>query len=441
MVVIFSGSYYFFIYKNKKISYQENQEVFATPYKGFVPMIDSMPGYEKMGLTLPVNLVYVGITWAQLEPTAPGQINWSALEAGFEAQIKKSRMIGIRFKVADPWVGGDLDVPEWLVELGVGVGRYNIDGGTGMIPDWDSPIFQEHHKRIIMELGKRYNNHPHIAWVDIGSYGIWGEWHHYKNEHLKAKHEDSKRKIIDSYFAAFPNKLMAIPFDDDWARLEVIKRKQGLRNDCLGPKDSNNWFIESMETTIPGFWENLDATTLITGEFCGGDEGALKYLRENFHETIKFVQKTKWSFVGPAGGNLSITRDKDLVKAKEFYKQLGYHYFVKSLELNVQKKSAEIQLNGKLTIVNSGSSAFNLNWPLSFKLKDKLYPIAVDIRNVSHGAHEIPFSISVNKEDAGDNADRNLYLQIHDPNFPERKLIFANKEMVNSTLLLKEKIY
>lgn len=418
------GFYYFRYVHTKSIHYLENKEVFANPYKGFVPLLKSIKGYEKIGLTLPVNMLYSDFTWAQLEPKAPGDINWSVIEEGMQEEIKKGRMFGLRFKVADPWVEGDLDIPEWLVELGVGVHRYNIDGGTGLLPDWDSPIFLEHHHRIMQEIGKRYNKNPHIAWIDIGTYGIWGEWHVYKNEHLKAKNQDSKKKILDSYFEAFPNKPMVIAFDDDWATGTVLSKNQGLRDDCLGTMESNKWFLESIESKASGFWENIPIGTIITGEYCGGDEGSLKSLREQFHENLKFIKKTQWLFIGPAGGNFVIAKDKDLVKAKEFYNHLGYHFIVRTATID-SKNTIHIKIE------NTGSSAFPLEWPITVHEGESTKQLKnIDIRTWKPGVHEFSFQLTKNYKGA-------LSISISDPLYPSRKILFANTEQKDGIMVLK----
>lgn len=411
-------------YKNKKgslVIFHETKDILANPYKGFVPMLFSMDEYEKKGLSLPVNMVYVGITWGQLEPEEPGKIHWQVLEEGFEQQIEKGRMIGIRFKVADPWVGGDLDVPEWLIKLGVGVQRYNIDGGTGLIPDWDNPIFLEHHKRMIKEIGNRYKNNPHIAWVDIGSYGIWGEWHHYQNEHLKAKKTQTKKTILEHYLNPPLHPLMVIPFDDDWARVEVLNAGQGLRNDCLGPQDSNKWFYDSLFDYDHEFWEKINGRTLITGEFCGSDEGALKALREDFHNLVKFIHKTHWSFIGPAGGNLVISKNSDLIKAKELYQQLGYHFIVQSVTFNSDESG------GIIKITNTGSSAFPLKWNVTIEVDNIEYNQNVDIRDWVKGEHKLEFKAPIKNK-------KKINFYISDPNLTTRKIQFNNIEQKNGIL-------
>ena len=84
-----------------------------------------------------------------------------------------------------------------------------------------------------------------MAWIDIGSYGFWGEWHVWLNPSLSAK-QASKQSILEDYFEAFPTKKMVIPFDDDFATKYVTDHGGGIRNDCVGQEDSNNWYLTSL---------------------------------------------------------------------------------------------------------------------------------------------------------------------------------------------------
>src|SRR5947207_4496193 len=72
-----------------------------------------------------------------------------------------------------------MDVPAWLKEAGCkGLEyQYGNGGARHWVPDFDDPLFQKAHFRLIRELGKRYDGSPALGLVDIGSVGLWGEWH------------------------------------------------------------------------------------------------------------------------------------------------------------------------------------------------------------------------------------------------------------------------
>ena len=56
------------------------------------------------------------------------------------------------------------------------VTRYG-DGPELEVPVLDDPDVLAAHLDFIKRLGGRYDGHPDIDHVDIGTVGWWGEWH------------------------------------------------------------------------------------------------------------------------------------------------------------------------------------------------------------------------------------------------------------------------
>ncbi|MEO2005838.1 MAG: hypothetical protein ABGY41_17280, partial [Candidatus Poribacteria bacterium] len=238
------------------------------PYKGIAPYADAFFADP----AVPQTLFYDDVTWRAIEPDAPNTFRWEAFEDDWSPHLSMGRRVGFRFKVADPWSGDPVDIPQWLVERGVALRDYEIDGGTGKAPDWDDTAFLDEHDRVIGALGERYNDDPRVAWIDVGTYGIWGEWHVYGNPHL-AGTDGTKTRILDAYLRAFPDTPLVIPFDDDFATAYMAERGQGVRNDCLGPLDDNEWYTESLNRISPDLIPEQFKRGIIGGEFCGSADG------------------------------------------------------------------------------------------------------------------------------------------------------------------------
>ncbi|WP_419663984.1 DUF4832 domain-containing protein [Desulfosarcina variabilis] len=334
-------------------------DLLPNPYKGYAPYADTFYADP----SIPQSLVYDDVTWKALEPDMPGVIDWNALEDDWTQHTALGRRIGFRFKCADPWSGDLTDIPDWLVSAGVATFPYSIDGGSGTLPDWDDPVFLGQHDRIIAALGDRYNNDPRIAWIDVGSYGIWGEWHVYQNEHLAAS-QATKQRILDAYLAAFPDKQLVIPFDDDFAMVYMAERGYGIRNDCLGTADSNDWFDESMDALDIDI-DALAATGMVTGEFCGSEQGAREGFSQRFDLNLDFIVRNHWSFIGPAGGSLLAASGTLLDNARTAYKRMGYRFRIHEARWNDPASAA---LSLAITMVNEGSAPLYYPWPVHIAL-------------------------------------------------------------------------
>jgi hypothetical protein len=61
--------------------------------------------------------------------------------------------------------------------------------------------------RFIRALGAYFNNHPRVAFVQLGLLGFWGEWHTWPRPELFAS-DATQRTVVDEMRAAFPNKIL-----------------------------------------------------------------------------------------------------------------------------------------------------------------------------------------------------------------------------------------
>ena len=93
--------------------------------------------------------------------------------------------------------------PRWLNEVGGKELIAEYEGTAFPIADMDDPITLQRHLDFIKRLGERYDGHPDIAHVDIGSIGWWGEWHLSGSQKNKMPSLENRTKVIDAYLAAF----------------------------------------------------------------------------------------------------------------------------------------------------------------------------------------------------------------------------------------------
>ncbi len=398
------------------------------PYKGIAPYADTFYAAP----AVPQSLFYDDVTWRRMEPDAAEAFRWHALEDDWEPHLALGRRVGFRFKVADPWSGDEVDVPSWLVDRGVALREYEIDGGTGEAPDWDDPIFLGEHDRVIAALGERYNGDPRVAWVDVGTYGIWGEWHVYRNPHL-AGSEATKQRILDAYLHAFPDTRLVIPFDDDFATAYMAERGHGIRNDCLGPLDANAWYTESLDRISPQLVPEQYKRGIIGGEFCGGTEGALESMADRFDATLAFIEATHWTFVGPAGAILLEAEGGLLVKAQALHKQLGYRFRVATVEYS-SPVTAGAEFAVAAAVVNEGSAPFYHPWEAVVSLVNEAGESVLEVapdgaawdpRNWLPGTRIVTTSVGVPHASTLLPGEYTLALSIRSPDAAEAPLFLA----------------
>ncbi len=334
---------------------KEIDDVLPNPFKGFAPWIGSgNPRYE-------TKLQYATFAWKDLEPSR-GVYDWTVLERNWGNVAATGRRVGFRIAAAIPGDVGHIDIPQWLADDSVDMRAYEIDGAHGLAPDWDNPHFLQAHHEFIMALGTRYDDDPRVAWIDIGSYGFWGEWHVYLNDSLAAT-PSTKQTILEDYFAAFPTKRKVIAFDDDFATKYVTDHGGGIRNDCLGTQDSNDWYLESLNGIDPALNDRVWKTAIITGEFCGSDAGAVQGTTIRFDLNYQFIKQTHWSFIGPAGGAIYPQNDEHKKNLDMLLKTLGYRFVLKQVT-NDKKIAKGENLHLSIKVENKGVAPFYFEWPL-----------------------------------------------------------------------------
>jgi len=402
------------------VKLQEIDDVLPNPFKGFAPWVgNDNPVYE-------VKLQEATYSWSEIEPNE-GVYNWARLEKDWGNIAQTGKRVGFRISAAIPGSGHD-DTPQWLIDKGVRMRPYSIDGETGLAPDWDNPEFLAAHHNFITALGNRYDKDPRVAWIDIGSYGFWGEWHVYLNDSLAAT-QSTKKRILDDYFEAFPTKVKVIAFDDDFATKYVVDHGGGIRNDCLGTKEENDWYLESLNRIDPTLNDQVWKTAIITGEFCGSDQGAIEGTTERFQLNYDFIQQTHWSFIGSAGGAIQPQSDEHKKNLDKLWKKLGYRFVLRKVghDSSIDKGS---NLSVQIQVENKGVAPFYFEWPLVFYLIDSDETVAlhkdlnVDIRKWLPGTQTV--NVSVHIPDDLPSGIYDVKLAINDPVTDVPGVRFAN---------------
>jgi hypothetical protein len=125
--------------------------------------------------------------------------------------------------------------PKWLTEVGgrlILADRY----GKGAVPiaDMDDPVVLERHLDFLRRLGQRYDGHPDIDHVDLGSVGWYGEWHQGGKRNCRLPTYENRIKIVDAYLAAFKKTPLLMLLNGGECLKYATQHGAGWRADCLG---------------------------------------------------------------------------------------------------------------------------------------------------------------------------------------------------------------
>jgi hypothetical protein len=143
------------------------------------------------------------------------------------------------------------------------------ENGPYWEPEYDDPIFLEKLERFLAAAAARYDGNSEVAFVDVGSYGVWGEGHTFAST-KKLWPVGTLRKHIDLHLKYFKKTLLAANDDFVFQGQEVIDyaREKGLalRDDSILVQGGTNAYFHA--AMAQGFWPRLPV--ILESEHYGG---------------------------------------------------------------------------------------------------------------------------------------------------------------------------
>lgn len=355
----------FWLSRRKTIKqYKESQTAFGNPLMGYAPSA----WYNEVSED--ISLLYMDITWAELEPEE-GVYNWASIDE--ENQISRWRKEGkhlvLRFVCDIPSDEEHMDIPEWLYEKSGKAGKwYDGEYGKGFAPDYNSPTIISCHKKAVRAIGEHFGQDGLISYVELGSLGHWGEWHvNYSEGIQRIPREAARDKYILPWTEAFPDAmiLMRRPF------AAAEKYGFGLYNDMTGqPEATQSWLgwinnggeydqtgEKNVIVPMKDFWKTAPSG----GEFTSS-LSMEEMLDTNLSGTVEMIREAHTTFLGP-----KIPDENYVDGYKEVLKNMGYRLWISMAELKNTAKGSRL----KLTWENSGVAPMYKEWPVYVYIEDE----------------------------------------------------------------------
>lgn len=227
--------------------------------------VDEFPGLSS---------IYLRLAWSFIEPEE-GKFNWSIVDTPAARWIAKGKQVAFRFTCSE---GGGPGTPEWVRKAGAKSvplpGRNGATDASRWEVDFDDPIFLDKLDHFLAAAAARYDGSPEVAFIDVGSFGIWGEGHTGSSSRLPYS-AATIRRHIDLYKKNFKHTLLVA--NDDLSNqgrgLEVIQyaHQQGLtlRDDSILVEPGERAYHHAY--LAPMFWN--EAPIILESEHYGPSKG------------------------------------------------------------------------------------------------------------------------------------------------------------------------
>ncbi|WP_165233445.1 DUF4832 domain-containing protein [Aquisphaera insulae] len=169
--------------------------------------LDDFPG---------LSTVYLRVPWSFLEPEE-GRFNWSLFDTPARRFGATGLKVGIRVTSTESWMRDA--TPRWVQAAGAkGVtfefGKGPSKDGPLWEPDYLDPVFLGKLDAFLAAMAARYDGNPDVAFIDVGSFGMWGEGHTGFGAQLNdAQTLAAVKAHVDLYRKHFARTLLAISDD------------------------------------------------------------------------------------------------------------------------------------------------------------------------------------------------------------------------------------
>lgn len=359
---------------------QDDKRVLENPHKGwYYHYVDngfSNINYRKgieSAETLPakgINHIYIRFDWCDIEKS-DGEFDWSEVDDIINRFGKNGYKFSLRFCTFESF-RLEYAFPKFL---NIPCTKCEKDGKTAFEPDYGSDEFFKYLERFMKAYGSHFDGNPLIEYIDIGTFGTWGEGHTSHGSGKKFGFDVLKRHI-DMHLKYFPNTLVFVNddminhlFDTDKTGCSklydyCLNRNMGLRDDgaCVHYYSEHFGFST---LRAPLFFEQFSKNNPVDVEMHHYND----VKTDDFGGGLRFIEALSEAKATYAGfhGDLDLWLKDNLHLHNHIANKLGYWYFIDGLTL--PELVSGTSCFSEISIRNKGFSKAYHKFNLRIKLK------------------------------------------------------------------------
>ncbi len=350
---------------------EQTDEILANPGMGWETFHRTRTQDKNLPDWIPSTVHYARWGWGTLEPEK-GNIDYDFLDGVLKETREAGQQLAFRVMCCSTTPNRPYH-PAWLRgEQGAVVMTRYGDGPQLEVPVLDEPVVLEAHLDFIKRLGARYDGHPDIDHIDLGTVGWWGEWHMSRSSNAPMPKPDTQKKIVDAYLSAFKKTPLLMLIGGDDMLKYATQHGTGWRADCLGDMGgfSKTWC--HMRMAYPQRLPEADAIDAwkiapVAWETCWDMR---KWVAEGW--SLRFIFNYALALHGSAINNKSAPLpegDNIRPEVERFLQRLGYRLVLKEV-----KHPSMAQPGGKIPLAmkwqNVGSAPCYKPYRVAYRLSN-----------------------------------------------------------------------
>ena len=311
------------------ITPQTSNNVLLNPGKGWV--LYGSPSDQSASTLAYATVGYVRYDWSTIEPTE-GHYNWSMIDYDLNSWVAQGKQFAFGVMNADSSTQTQYVTPRWVFADGAKSVRCitfdDLTGKTGIQyePVWNDPVFLQKVRDFLAALAKRYDNNPHIAYIDVRSYGNWGEQHVYGIPPSVPLNAAGVQTHIQMYRDAFKHTQIIAPWGTpdynstyDWA----VNNGVGMRRDGM-LVDSNGLELVRAQGKAPSVFEFYGSYQWLNASgYWNGDK-----LRQEVE-----IGKPSYISMGQWGNDAQIMLSSEPTLISDLANRMGYDFVLTNATL------------------------------------------------------------------------------------------------------------
>ena len=326
------------------------------PLKGF-------RAYKKDGYGL---LERIYIKWQDIEAGDDDTVARIIAHTNAITELKGKRFEDLNIKI----------VPRVFLDWNGSPGRQHWPADLHTF-DYDSPEFQERLRRLVAKLGEAWDNDPRIFAVQMGLIGYWGE------HHSPAPTTAQRHMLTEAFQQAFKNKPVLVRHTDP----EFMQAGFGIYYDTFGhisrePPDGAQsqfpwqamhvypdiWKRAPIEGEVEYNWQKTRESSSKPTETYGVTPDETMKVPAHRRYMIDKIRRYQTSYLGWIS-SYDDSNPEVREGAAELQKAFGYRFVLVSASYPLAVQPGK-PLSVKLSVRNTGSAPFYLDWPVAVALLD-----------------------------------------------------------------------